>query len=68
MPTIIQQQIKEMLQSMTQQELAEKIGCGQPIISLLINGKRGQRISHEFALKIQKAHFEITQQGQDNVN
>ena len=52
----LQIQIKELLAKMTQTELAERIGCGQPVISLLASGQRGSRISYDLAMRIQKGY------------
>lgn len=61
MPNELQIQIKELLAKMTQTELAERIGCGQPVISLLASGHRGSRISYDLAMRIQKVYWEQKQ-------
>ena len=61
MPNDLQMQIKELLATMTQTELAERIGCGQPVISLLASGQRGSRISYDLAMRIQKVYWEQKQ-------
>jgi transcriptional regulator with XRE-family HTH domain len=58
MPEDLQLKIKELLASMTQTELAERIGCGQSIISLLANGQRGSRISYDLATRIERVYME----------
>ena len=61
MPNELQIQIKELLAKMTQTELAERIGCGQSIVSLLASGQRGSRISYDLAMRIQKVYWEQKQ-------
>ena len=61
MPNELQIQIKELLAKMTQTELAERIGCGQSVVSLLVNGQRGSRISYDLAMRIQKVYWEQKQ-------
>ncbi len=56
MPNELRLQINELLASMTQTELAEKIGCNQSVVSLLANGHRGSRISYDLAMRIQCAY------------
>ena len=61
MPNELQIQIKELLAKMTQTKMAERIGCGQPVISLLASGQRGSRISYDLAMRIQKVYWEQEQ-------
>ena len=56
MPNELRLQINELLASMTQTELAEKIGCNQSVVSLLASGQRGSRISYDLAMRIQRAY------------
>lgn len=41
---------------LTQQELADKAGCSQSLISALVRGERGTRLSFEIGVRLVKLH------------
>lgn len=55
----VKAKILQMLESMTQKELAEAVGCEQAMISFLARGLRGANTGAKLVNRIDKAYQEF---------
>ncbi len=58
--------VKEILESgqFTQVSLGERLQCSQALVSALLNGKRGKRLSFELGSRLQEIHQEVTKRAE----